>query len=142
MPIGGGPAEPSPNGPYAVRDNAQKMAEDLTAEFPEAVYWIQPEFNDCTLSTIVRAIAERSVLAFGYHGQPRVVSPHALGRVQPDNKLILHAFQTSGEAAHGSVPCWGYFRVDEIEDLETVEATFRPQLDYKCRFTNIIQAVG
>ena len=63
MPICGGPAQPSPNGPYAVRDNAQKMAEDLTAEFPEEVYWIQPEVNDCTLSAIIGAIEERAIVA-------------------------------------------------------------------------------
>jgi hypothetical protein len=92
---------------------------------------------------IVRAINGRNVLCFDYHGQPRQVNPHALGRVRPDNKAVLHAWQTGGRSNHGAPPCWGYFRLEEIEDLFVSEATFlEPEPNYKPRFVKLIHSIS
>jgi predicted DNA-binding transcriptional regulator YafY len=91
---------------------------------------------------IVRAISGRNVLCFDYHGQPRQVNPHALGHVKPDNKAVLHAWQTGGMSNHGAPPLWGYFRLDEIQGLEVTDETFfGPQPNYKARFVNLIHSI-
>jgi hypothetical protein len=91
---------------------------------------------------IVRAIRGRNVLCFDYHGQPRQVNPHALGRVQPDNKAVLHAWQTGGRSNHGVPPMWGYFRLDEIEDLRVTDTTFfGAEPHYKPKFVNLVQSI-
>jgi predicted DNA-binding transcriptional regulator YafY len=91
---------------------------------------------------IVRAINDRNVLVFDYHGQPREVNPHALGRVQPHDKTVLLAWQTGGSSNHGVPPLWAYFRLDDIEGLELTDATFfSAQPNFKPRFIDLIHSI-
>lgn len=91
---------------------------------------------------IIDAIRAQLVVCFVYHDQPRQVNPHALGRVQPDNKIVLHGWQTAGGTNHGKPPCWGYFRLEEIQDLLVIGETFADaQPDYKPRFVNPIESI-
>jgi WYL domain-containing protein len=91
---------------------------------------------------IIGAISEHRVLSFDYQGQPRQVNPHALGRVKPDDKAVLHAWQTGGSSNHRIPPCWGYFRLDEIQRLLVTDEIFpSAQPDFKPRFVNLIHRI-
>ena len=92
---------------------------------------------------IIRAIKTRNVLSFDYHGQPRQVNLHALGRVQPDDKKVLHAWQTGGGSKdHGTPPFWGYFQLNEIDNFRVTDQTFfGPEPNYKPRFVNLIESI-
>ena len=91
---------------------------------------------------IIAAIRQHQVLSFDYQGQPRQVNPHALGRVKPDDKTVLHGWQTGGNSNHRVPPCWGYFRLDEIEGFEVTDQTFPfAQPDFKPRFVNLIHRI-
>jgi hypothetical protein len=92
---------------------------------------------------IIRAIRGRNVLCFDYHGQPRQVNPHALGRVQPAEKAVLHGWQTGGRSNnHGVPPFWAYFRVADIENFEVMDATFPDaEPNYKAKFLKLVHSI-
>lgn len=61
-----------------------------------------------------RAIRERRVVEFSYHGEPRAVEPYALGRVA--GRLTLRGWQ--------SRKGWRSFLASEVEGLEVTERFF------------------
>lgn len=78
---------------------------------------------------ICNAIHRRHRLAFGYDGGTRIVEPYALG-VGEGGRLLLRAYQVRGHSPSRDVG-WKLFRVDEIEDLTTLDETFTsPQPGY------------
>lgn len=60
---------------------------------------------------LARAIRERRVVEFAYHGEPRTVEPYLLGRVA--GRLTLRGWQ--------SRKGWRSFRLDEVEALEVTD---------------------
>ncbi|MDN3203773.1 hypothetical protein [Algoriphagus sediminis] len=73
--------------------------------------------------TIIKAIENRNLLEFEYDGYSRTVEPHTLG-VSKTGKETLSAYQTAGDSARGSVPCWGLFSLSKIEYLEILDDSF------------------
>ncbi len=76
------------------------------------------------------AITQRRVLEFTYHGYPRRVEPHALGRVTDDRPALL-AWQVAGGSRSEPPPGWRTFVVAEIESLRLVTEKFTPRPDYR-----------
>lgn len=72
--------------------------------------------------TILRAIAERRLLAFTYHQLPRVVEPHVYG-VSHNTKQLL-AYQLDGASQSGDLPEWRRFTLSGISDLTLLQQTF------------------
>ena len=82
-------------------------------------------------TTILRkALYERRVITFGYHGHARTVEPHALGKGTEDKPVLL-AWQTGGGSQTEPPPGWRVFLLAEITGLTLTEATFaKPRPDY------------
>jgi predicted DNA-binding transcriptional regulator YafY len=74
-------------------------------------------------NAIIDAVENRKLLEFEYDGLHRVVEPHTVG-ISKTGKESLSAFQTSGESARGSVPCWGQFSLSKIENLNVLDDNF------------------
>lgn len=79
---------------------------------------------------IRRAIKERRVLEFTYHGHSRRGEPHALGRVTDDRPALL-AWQVAGGSRSEPPPGWRTFVVAEMADLRLASETFTPRPDYR-----------
>ena len=47
---------------------------------------------------------------------------------------VLHGWQTGGGERTGALLLWGYFRLDDVEDLGTLDQEFKPQEKYRSRF--------
>ena len=87
---------------------------------------------------LVRAILERRLLHFSYHGYARVVEPHAYG-VSAAGEVVLHAYQTGGGSVSEPPPGWRTFTVAEMSEVAVAEVGFsgprrsytgeRPKLD-------------
>lgn len=79
---------------------------------------------------LLRALRERCVLTFRYHGHERVVEPHACG-VASNGERVLHGYQTAGGSVKGDLPGWRTFTLAEIGALVVTEKTFTgPRPDY------------
>ena len=70
---------------------------------------------------IRRAIHERRLVEFMYHGAPRAAEPHDYGRMQ--SRVRLLSFQVRG-SSRGSLPGWRLFDVAEIKELRVLGETF------------------
>ena len=102
---------------------------------------VAPEPAGITLlREIGRAIDLRKAVAFDYHGQPRRVDPHSMGTVTA-GYTVLHGWQTGGGSNHGAPPLWGYFRLDDVEDLVILDQEFKPQEKYRSRFVRPLHSV-
>lgn len=66
-----------------------------------------------TVDQIAQAIEEKRSLAFGYHGNDRVVSPYAYG-LNGANELTLMAYQTEGGSTSGVTRKLRYFTVADM----------------------------
>lgn len=89
-----------------------------------------------TEEIIRRALAERRVLQFNYHGYSRRAEPHALGRVT-EGRLVLLGWQVSGGSASEPPPGWRTFLLAEMESLKLLRATFPPRPDYRPETTKL-----
>jgi len=69
---------------------------------------------------IIEAIRSKRLLAFVYHGAPRIVEPHTYG-LDKWQREMLCAYQVQGLSRSGGAHGWRTFVVDEITDarLET-----------------------
>lgn len=79
---------------------------------------------------IRRALGERRVVQFKYHGFSRRVEPHALGRVTGD-RLALLGWQRSGGSASEPPPGWRTFVLAEIQSLKLLRINYDPRPDYR-----------
>lgn len=78
----------------------------------------------------LRALRERRVVTFRYHGHERVLEPHALG-VATSGEAVLHGYQTAGGTVSGKPLGWRTFALGEIQALTLTEQTFAgPRPDY------------
>lgn len=76
-----------------------------------------------------RALAERRIVQFKYHGHSRLVEPHALGHVS-EGRLALLGWQVSGGSASEPPPGWRTFVLAEISRFKLTRKTFLPRADY------------
>ena len=66
---------------------------------------------------LCRAIRERHVVQFTYHGYSRTVVPAACGLSSAKN-LVLRGYQTEGGSRSGRlVPFWTLYRASDIQAL-------------------------
>lgn len=70
--------------------------------------------------TLEAALRQRRPVRLTYHGRQRTVCPHALG--WKNNKAMLLAYQTAGQAHTGALPAeprqgWRNLFVDDICDV-------------------------
>ncbi len=73
-------------------------------------------------SRIIRAIEGRWLVAFTYHGSPRVVEPHVYGRTNGVDQLL--GYQTGGQSRSGRIPEWRRFDVRQMSGLEVLDQQF------------------
>jgi predicted DNA-binding transcriptional regulator YafY len=95
-------------------------------------------------TTIRHALREHCVIEFRYHGHPRRVEPHALGRMK-DGDLALLGWQAAGGSGSEPPPGWRNFLLVEIEVLAPTADKFTPRSDYrpeKTHFAEIIAEVA
>ncbi len=83
-----------------------------------------------------RALAERRIVEFRYHGHARRVEPHALGHIT-ENRLALLGWQVSGGSASEPPPGWRTFVVAEIEAPKLMRKKFAPRPDYRPEATKL-----
>jgi hypothetical protein len=85
---------------------------------------------------IKAALAARRLLQFEYHGYPRQVEPHALGRATEGRPALL-GWQVSGGSKSEPPPGWRTFLVEDIKELKILRATFVPRPDYHPETTRL-----
>ena len=93
-------------------------------------------------AVLMRALKEKRVATFTYHGYSRTVEVHALGK-STDGKAALLAWQTSGGSQTEPPPGWRTFLVAEITGLELAETTFskaRPDYHKGGRGFSVVEA--
>ena len=84
--------------------------------------------NATSLSTptetlITRAIASRTVIAFTYHGTPRTVQPHRLGRSKASpHKTLLRAYELTKNGSPSNT--WKLYDLSKISNLTLTPTTF------------------
>ena len=79
---------------------------------------------------ICHAIAERSLLMFGYSGVVRVVEPHLYGVTTAGHEAVS-AWMRPGWSRADPEGGWRMFRVDTITDLQTLPERFdAPRPDF------------
>jgi hypothetical protein len=82
---------------------------------------------------LCRAIQERHIVRFTYHGYSRTVVPAAFGLSSAKN-LVLRGYQTEGGSQSGRrVPFWTLYRVSDMQALvdtgirfETAPVGYKP----------------
>lgn len=72
---------------------------------------------------ISTAIRNKNLISFNYKNLPRVVKPHAYGETRSSGER-LRAYQIDGQSESRSVPCWGFFKVEEMENICVLSDTF------------------
>jgi len=73
--------------------------------------------------SISTAINNKNLISFVYKNLPRVVEPHAYGETK-DGGERLRAYQVDGQSESRSVPCWGLFKIEEMENINVLTDTF------------------
>ena len=73
-------------------------------------------------ATITRAIATRTVIAFTYHGAPRIVQPHRLGIAKNTQNILLRAYELTKKGAPSNT--WKLYDLSKITHLPLTPATF------------------
>ena len=78
-----------------------------------------------TEALITHAITTRTVIAFTYHGSPRTVQPHRLGRSKASShKTLLRAYEITKNGAPSNT--WKLYDLSKISNL-TLTPTHFPQ---------------
>jgi hypothetical protein len=67
------------------------------------------------------AIEHRRMIRLVYHGKERVVEPHDHGILNGSVQLL--GYQIAGSSSR-SLPNWILMKVNEMDDVEPLEATF------------------
>ncbi|MBR5591978.1 MAG: hypothetical protein IKW38_05525 [Kiritimatiellae bacterium] len=71
---------------------------------------------------ITRAITTRTVIAFTYHGTPRIVQPHRLGIAKTTQNILLRAYEITKNGAPSNT--WKLYDLSKIANLTLTTATF------------------
>ncbi|HVZ71371.1 MAG TPA: hypothetical protein VHJ20_03265 [Polyangia bacterium] len=75
-----------------------------------------------TDALVRRAIAERRLVRFGFHGAARIAEPHDYGVRNGSVQLLV--YQVGGQSRSGKLPNWRWITVAEIEGLALLDGTF------------------
>jgi predicted DNA-binding transcriptional regulator YafY len=72
------------------------------------------------------ALRQRRPIRVSYHGNQRLICPHALG--WKNGRPMLLGYQTGGHTTTGTLPAdprqrWRNFFVDDIDHIDTLEPT-------------------
>lgn len=84
-------------------------------------------------AVLERALIDRRPVRVRYHGQERIVCPHALGWKNGQAKVL--AYQSDGATSKGRLPPdprqrWRSMFVDEVEDPVITEHTWQTAINY------------
>jgi hypothetical protein len=71
---------------------------------------------------LVKAINERKLITFQYHGKNRLAEPHDYGILRGARRLL--SYQLGGESMTGGLPDWRLVEVGEIANLEITDRNF------------------
>jgi hypothetical protein len=69
-------------------------------------------------STIRKAIADRNIIEFNYHGYPRIAEPHVYGIHNGKKQLLV--YQIGGATSSGKIPDWRRINLDEISGIKVL----------------------
>ena len=75
-----------------------------------------------TDALIRRAIGERRLVRFSYHGRLRIAEPHDYGTRGGAEQLLV--YQVAGESRSGRLPSWRRVAIAEMSGLTLLERTF------------------
>jgi hypothetical protein len=75
-----------------------------------------------TDAMIRRAIVERRLVRFSYHGCVRVAEPHDYGLRRGAEQLLV--YQVAGESRSGKLPSWRRVAIAEMSGFELLDRTF------------------
>jgi hypothetical protein len=79
---------------------------------------------------ICKAIENRSILQFDYHGEERFVEPHCHGTSSKGNEL-LRGYQVGGGSVSGNPSPWRLFNIEDAVNLIITGKNFDgPRPDY------------
>jgi hypothetical protein len=79
-------------------------------------------------TSICRAIATRTLLAFDYDGHYRIVEAHCHG-TGPRGQELVRGYQIAGSSTSGALG-WKLFDVARISELRGINEHFAPRADY------------
>jgi predicted DNA-binding transcriptional regulator YafY len=85
---------------------------------------------------IRRALSEKQMLKFKYHGYARMVEPYALGHTT-NERLALLGWQVSGGSASEPPPGWRTFLLSDIRSLARLRKNYVPRPDYRPETTKL-----
>ncbi|MCK4731896.1 MAG: hypothetical protein KAT65_05495 [Methanophagales archaeon] len=71
---------------------------------------------------IERAIREKKLVHFDYHGFNRIAEPHVYGITNRIKQFL--GYQVDGGSSRGGIPDWRRFDLHEIKNLQVLEKTF------------------
>ena len=71
---------------------------------------------------IKRAIREKKLIHFDYHGFNRIAEPHVYGITNGIRQFL--GYQVAGGSSRGGIPDWRRFDLHEIRTLQVFEETF------------------
>ena len=74
-------------------------------------------------NVLKKAISERKVISFQYHGKNRLAEPHDYGRHRGARRLL--SYQVEGQSASGGLPDWRLVEVADIANLKITPRTFQ-----------------
>jgi hypothetical protein len=85
-----------------------------------------PHFQDI----IVKAIMDKQKLEIVYHGETRIIEPHAIGITTKGNSAV-RAYQVEGGAVFGKASEWKMFKLCDIESINGSGFFKAPRPDYQ-----------
>ena len=71
---------------------------------------------------IRRAISNKEIVEFFYHGHMRTAEPHVYGRLDGRSQLLV--FQIGGGSSSGALPDWRRVQLAEVSGLRTTGQKF------------------
>lgn len=80
-----------------------------------------PKADSTTDKLVRRAIAEKRLVRFIYHGKERIAEPHDYGQMKGTDRLFC--YQLRGQST-GLLPNWRLVDVPGISGLEVLKKTF------------------
>lgn len=106
----------------------------MTTPTPPATTW----------ATLAEAITARRPVAVTYHGQRRVLCPHALGSKAGRAKLL--AYQTSNDTSRGPLPAdttqrWRSMFLDDIDQPVITDGPWHTAHNYNLTHQNGLDTI-
>ena len=71
---------------------------------------------------ILKAIKEKKLIEFVYHGYIRIAEPHIYGMLNGKEQILI--FQIGGQSSTGNLPNWRRVQIDQISKLRMLDENF------------------